>query len=279
MPEIEVFRPQIVDFVEHGVTVLNDVEYGKGGSQTLLMDCFYLDSTPAPRPVIVWIHGGGFTEEQITYKSRPEKRFLELVRRGYFIASIEYRLAQVDPFPAQIEDCKCAVRYLKAHAQTLGIDPDRIAVWGESCGGQLAGLLAVNEGIDGFEGDGGWNEYSSSVAAAVSWYGGFNIAKFVPMQKDPRFIIMYGGTFEEKRALVEKASPINYVEKKLCPFLAMCSNTDNRVPDSQSVEFCEAARAHGNDAEYIIVPGQGHGYFEGDEYYEQIYAFFDRHLK
>ena len=59
----------------------------------------------------------------------------------------------------------------------------------------------------------------------------------------------------------------------------MCSNTDNRVPDSQSLEFCEAARAHGNIADFIMVPGQGHGYFEGEEYYEQVYAFFDKYLK
>ncbi|MBE6935734.1 MAG: alpha/beta hydrolase [Ruminococcaceae bacterium] len=277
MPEI--LRPQIVDFAAYGVTVKEAVPFGTGGSETLLMDCFYLEGSPAPRPAIIWIHGGGFTEEWVTRLSRPEKSFLALVERGYFIASIDYRLAQVDPFPAQIHDAKCAVRYLKAHAEALGIDPDRIAVWGESCGGQLAGLMAVRGGIEGFEGEGGWNEFDSDIAAAVSWYGGFNIAKFTAMQQDPRFITMYGGTFAEKRDLVIKASPITYADKPLCPFLAMCSNTDNRVPDSQSQEFCDAARAAGNDADFLMVPGQGHGYFEGDAYYDKIYAFFDKHLK
>ena len=101
----EAYRPQVVDFTAHGVTVLEGVEYGKGGDIPLLMDCFYLPSTPSPRPAIIWMHGGGFTEEQITRVSRPEKSFLALVKRGYFIASIDYRLAQIEPFPAQIHSC------------------------------------------------------------------------------------------------------------------------------------------------------------------------------
>ena len=72
---------------------------------------------------------------------------MELARRGYLIASIDYRLAQTSPFPAQLQDSKCAVRFLRTHAKQFGIEPDRIAVWGESCGGQLAALMAVKEGI------------------------------------------------------------------------------------------------------------------------------------
>jgi len=279
MPEFEAWRPDMIDMTAHGVTVVEAVEYGVGSGEPLLLDYFYLPETPAPRPVIVWIHGGGFTEEHVTRLARPETRFLQLMQRGYMVVSIDYRLAQVEPFPSQIIDCKSAICWLKANAEKLEIDPKRIAVWGESCGGQLAGLMAVKEGIPGFEPEADYGNVDSSIAAAVSWYGGFNIAKFTSMQADPRFLVMYGGSFEEKRELVEKASPINYVDRDLCPLLAMCSNTDHRVPDSQSLEYCQAAAAHGNISEFIMVPGQGHGYFEGDEYYEQIYAFFDKYLK
>ncbi len=277
MPEIK--RPQIADFKAEGITVEEAVAYGQASGQTLLLDCFYLPQNTKPMPAIIWMHGGGFTEEEMTRLARPEKSFVALAKRGYFIASIDYRLAQVEPFPAQIHDAKCAVRFLRANCSRFGIDPDRIAVWGESCGGQLAGLMAVEEGIEGFEGESGWPGVSSRIAAAVSWYGGFDITTFTSMQQDPRFLIIYGGSYEEKRDLVVKASPITYAHKKLCPILAMCSNTDNRVPDEQSLRFCEAARAHGNDASFIMVPNQGHGYFEGDAYYEQVYAFFDKHLK
>lgn len=277
MPEL--YRPQIADFEAENITVLEAVEYGKGGKETLLMDCFYSPESKKPMPAIIWIHGGGFTEEKFTRLARPESSFVALAKRGYFIASIDYRLAQIDPFPAQIEDCKCAVRFLRANCDKFGIDGEKIGVWGESCGGQVSGLMAVQEGIEGFEGNGGWNNVSSKIAAAVSWYGGFDIMSFKPMQQDPRFIIMYGGTVEEKRDLVIKASPITYVGKKLCPILAMCSNTDHRVPDTQSLNFCQKARENGNDANFLMVPNQGHGYFEGEEYYEQVYQFFDKHLK
>lgn len=86
-------------------------------------------------------------------------------------------------------------------------------------------------------------------------------------------------TWEEKRELVRAASPIQYASAKLCPILSMCSDSDVRVPYTQSVEFCQAASGFGNDARHVTVPNQGHGYFEGDEYYQMIYDFLDKHMK
>jgi len=273
------YRPEIADFSLEEISVIAALEYGKVDGIPLLMDCFFDVRAPRPMPVIVWVHGGGFTEEECTRLSRPEKRFVQLAKRGYLIASIDYRLAQVKPFPSQIQDSKCAVRFLRSHAEELHIDADHIGVWGESCGGQIAGLMAVEKGIDGFEDFGGWEGVPSTIQAAVAWYGGFNTLQFTNLLQDERFITIYGGTPEEKRDLVIKGSPITYVAEKLCPILAMCSDTDGRVPYSQSVEYCMAAREHGNDAREITVPGQGHGYFEGDSYYEKIFRFFDKHLK
>ena len=170
------------------------------------------------------------------------------------------------------------MRFLRSHAELFGIDPDRMAVWGESCGGQLAALMAVREGIPALEDAREWTDVSDEIQAAVAWYGGFNIPKFTGMLKDPRFAIIYGGTFEEKRELVITASPITYAAKRLCPILSMCSDTDVRVPYAQSVEFCQAAASHGNDARHVTVPGQGHGYFEGESYDRTVYAFLDEHL-
>ena len=272
-------RPQIADFTLEGISQLSAVPYGEQDGSTLLMDCIFDYQAPKPMPVIVWIHGGGFTEVECTRLSRPENRFVELARRGYLIASIDYRLAQEKPFPAQIQDCKCAIRFLRSHAEQFHIDPERIGVWGESCGGQVAALMAVEEGIPGFDDVGDWKGVSSRIQAAVAWYGGFDILKFTKLLKDERFITIYGGTPEEKHDLVVKASPITYVAKKMCPILAMCSDMDLRVPYTQSVAFCEEARRHGNDARQIVIPDQGHGYFEGETYYEEIYRFFDHCLK
>lgn len=273
-----VLRPQIVDFVENGITVVENLTYTENIEDRLSMDCFFDGKTPAPRPVIVWIHGGGCIEPNVTRLSRPENAFLELCKRGYFIASVDYHLSQDIPFPSQVEDCKCAVRFLRSHAEAFGIDPDRIGVWGESCGGQIAGLLAVEDGIPEFEGK-GWLSVPSKVQAAVSWYGAFDTLSFTHLLNDPNFSVIYGGTLEEKRDIVIKGSPINYVNQKVCPFLAMCSNTDNRVPDDQTVRFCDALNAAGNHAEHLIVPNQGHGYFQGQEYYDKVFAFLDKYLK
>lgn len=277
--DMELFRPEIADYSLEGVSQLAGVEYGRPDGNPLLMDCCFMVNAPKPMPAVIWIHGGGFTEEHYTRLSRPERSFVELAKRGYFIASIDYRLAQLKPFPSMIQDCKCAVRFLRSHAAQLNIDPDHIGAWGESCGGQLAALMTVQEGIPGFEDVGGWEGVSSTIQAAVAWYGGFDILRFEHMLQDERFLTMYGGTPEEKHDLVVKASPITYAHKKLSPILVMCSNTDQRVPDQQSKDYCDEVVRHGNEATCVIVPDQGHGYFEGEEYYQQIYCFFDKNLK
>ena len=140
-------RSQVADFSLLGISQLSAVEYARPDGIPQRMDLIFDYNAPRPMPAVLWIHGGGFTEEQLTRLSRPEHRFVELARRGYLIASIDYRMAQVKPFPSQFQDCKCAVRFLRSHASAFGIDPERIAVWGESCGGQLAALMAVEGGI------------------------------------------------------------------------------------------------------------------------------------
>lgn len=280
------YLPETVDLIKEGITVIDGLIYSRTEDGFLRMDCL-LDETVeiAKRPAVVWIHGGGFTEERLTRKSRPEKRFLEMLRRGYLIASIDYRISQVRPFPSQIQDTKCAVRFLRANAEKLGIDPDRIGVWGESCGGQLAGLMAVKGGIDGFENVGGWENVPSDVAAAVSWYGALDVMAFhrermeVDAEYPPRFEIMYGGKPEEMESMLLKASPLTYADRKIAPLLAMCSDGDNRISYTVNLEFCERSRNAGNYAEFVKVPNQEHGYFSGEKYDSLIFDFFDRFLR
>ena len=174
-------RSQVADFSLLGISQLSAVEYARPDGIPQRMDLIFDYNAPRPMPAVLWIHGGGFTEEQLTRLSRPEHRFVELARRGYLIASIDYRMAQVKPFPSQFQDCKCAVRFLRSHASAFGIDPERIAVWGESCGGQLAALMAVEGGIPALDETSEWADTSSDIQGAVAWYGGFNIEKFTGM--------------------------------------------------------------------------------------------------
>ena len=281
----DIVSAERVNFNREGVTVIEGEIYSVTEDGILRMDCFYDQQIKEKKPAIIWIHGGGFTEEDISRKCRPERRFLHLVKEGYFLASIDYRLAQVRPFPAQMEECKCAVRYLRKNADKFGIDPERIGIWGESCGGQIAGLMSVSEGIPDFEDKGGCEGVSSEIQAAVSWYGALDALEFhnIRMAVDPdyppRFAVIYGGSPEKMKDVLNKTNPMTYINKKHCPLLAMSSDTDDRISYTVNIEFCEQAEKYGNFAKYVVVKNQGHGYFEGEEYDQTLYDFFAEHLK
>lgn len=281
----DIVSAERVNFNREGVTVIDGEIYSVTEDGILRMDCFYDQQIKEKKPAIIWIHGGGFTEEDISRKCRPERRFLHLVKEGYFLASIDYRLAQVRPFPAQMEECKCAVRYLRKNADKFGIDPERIGIWGESCGGQIAGLMSVSEGIPDFEDKGGCEGVSSEIQAAVSWYGALDALEFhnIRMAVDPdyppRFAVIYGGSPEKMKDVLNKTNPMTYINKKHCPLLAMSSDADDRISYTVNTEFCEQAEKYGNFAKYVVVKNQGHGYFEGEEYDQTLYDFFAEHLK
>lgn len=281
----DIVSAERVNFNREGVTVIDGEIYSVTEDGILRMDCFYDQQIKEKKPAIIWIHGGGFTEEDISRKCRPERRFLHLVKEGYFLASIDYRLAQVRPFPAQMEECKCAVRYLRKNADKFGIDPERIGIWGESYGGQIAGLMSVSEGIPDFEDKGGCEGVSSEIQAAVSWYGALDALEFhnIRMAVDPdyppRFAVIYGGSPEKMKDVLNKTNPMTYINKKHCPLLAMSSDTDDRISYTVNTEFCEQAEKYGNFAKYVVVKNQGHGYFEGEEYDQTLYDFFAEHLK
>ena len=281
----DIVSAERVNFNREGVTVIDGEIYSVTEDGILRMDCFYDQQIKEKKPAIIWIHGGGFTEEDISRKCRPERRFLHLVKEGYFLASIDYRLAQVRPFPAQMEECKCAVRYLRKNADKFGIDPERIGIWGESCGGQIAGLMSVSEGIPDFEDKGGCEGVSSEIQAAVSWYGALDALEFhnIRMAVDPdyppRFAVIYGGSPEKMKDVLNKTNPMTYINKKHCPVIAMSSDTDDRISYTVNTEFCEQAEKYGNFAKYVVVKNQGHGYFEGEEYDQTLYDFFAEHLK
>ena len=214
----DIVSAERVNFNREGVTVIDGEIYSVTEDGILRMDCFYDQQIKEKKPAIIWIHGGGFTEEDISRKCRPERRFLHLVKEGYFLASIDYRLAQVRPFPAQMEECKCAVRYLRKNADKFGIDPERIGIWGESCGGQIAGLMSVSEGIPDFEDKGGCEGVSSEIQAAVSWYGALDALEFhnIRMAVDPdyppRFAVIYGGSPEKMKDVLNKRAIENFIK-------------------------------------------------------------------
>ncbi len=153
--------------VPEGTTVHRNLEYVKGGHERQRLDLYVPEKADGPLPVIVWVHGGAW----LTGSKEGGGPALPFVGKGYAVASINYRLSQHAKFPAQIEDCKAAIRWLRANAKTYNLDPGRFGVWGASAGGHLVALLGTSGDVKDLEGNAGTDDQSSRVQAVVDWFG------------------------------------------------------------------------------------------------------------
>lgn len=214
-----------------------------------------------PRPLIIWIHGGGW---QGGDKERcPAAGF---VTQGFIVASIEYRLTDVAPWPAQIYDCKAAVRFLRASAGRYDIDADRIGVWGASAGGHLAAMLGETNGDAAKEGAVGDNlKTSSSVQAVCDWFGPSDLVKLAEGAKEskdgvPGLLTKFvNGPLAEKQDVLKDASPLTHVTKDDAPIYIMHGTDDTLVPLDQSTVLKEAFEKAGVKVTLDVLPESGHG--------------------
>lgn len=259
--------------VPEGVTVVRDLEYVPHGHERNRLDLYLPEKVEGKLPVIVWIHGGSWMAGD--KQSGPAIGFSG---RGYAVAAMNYRFSQHATFPAQIQDCKAAVRWLRANAETYHLDADHIGVWGASAGGHLAALMGTTADVKEFEGDGGNEGQSSRVQAVVDWFGPTNF--LTAGIKDAR-TRMLGADPRKDPEKAKKASPVNYVSKDAAPFLIMHGDADPTVPYEQSVTFAEALKEAGAEVTFVTIPGGGHGGkgFETAENLKKVQEFLDRHLK
>ncbi len=260
---------------------LSDLEYAPGSAARKLD--LYLPKKQAERlPLIVWIHGGAW---------RGGDKFpcpaVEFALDGYAVASINYRLSQEAKFPAQIEDCKAAIRWLRAHAKDYHLDPDHIGVWGASAGGHLSALLGTTGDVKELEGKDGNLEYSSRVQAVCDWFGPTDFLKMhdapsqinhdAPAAPEAQLI---GGPVQENTQKAAATNPITYITKDDPPFLIMHGDRDPLVPLNQSELLQAALQKAGVETTLYVVRGGGHGTgFGTDEIFKMIGDFFARHLK
>ena len=269
------------------VAVVRDVEYGRGGTVPLYMDlCYPLAAVKKPNPVIVMIHGGGWMGGD---RSDQIKSMTAYAAEGYFCASVGYRLSQVAIFPAQIHDCKCAIRYLRSHAKEYNLDPDRIGAVGWSAGGHLVALLGTSGGVRELEGDGGWPGVDSRVQAVCDYFGP---ADFPAWASDPGFASwgmdaknalykLFGGPIPDRLELARQASPVTWVGKGAPPFLIIHGTADDIVPFRQSELLRDALKKAGVPVELVTIAGAAHGdgkFWEGKPW-EKEAVFFEKHLK
>ncbi len=261
---------------EQGVQVLRNLPYVANGHQRQRLD-IYLPENPTGRlPLVVWIHGGGWEAG-----SKEDCIAVPLVAKGYAVAAINYRFSQHALFPAQIEDCKAAIRWLRANAAKYHLDPDHIGVWGSSAGGHLVAMLGTAGGIKEF--DKGDNlDQSSRVQCVVDFFGPAEMLTMGKLADKPGTVVakLIGGPVQDNKEKARAASPLTYVSKDSAPFLIMHGDRDDLVPLAQSQTLAAALQKAGVEATLVVVKGSGHGgpTFITPEYRQLIEDFFARHL-
>lgn len=286
-----------------GVHRIRDVRYATAGGVPLHVDIYLpeahakkIGNTPGqevksetdlPRlPVVVWLHGGAWRVGSKDFC--PAARF---ATRGYAVVSVQYRFSQQAVFPAQIHDCKGAIRWIRANAGVYGFDPDRIGVWGVSAGAHLALLLGVTDGSAPHEGDVGGNlEHSSRVAAVLNWFGPTDLRAINVIGRDNAgnaVAKLLGGSGEKTAALAELASPLLFVGPGDAPLMTKHGDLDVLVPIAQSEQLHEAYRQAGLEERLVVIKGGGHGFpphpdeakMTPETHLGAALVFFDKHLK
>lgn len=263
------------------VVVERDVQYGKAGERPLKLDIVRpKQSSTSPRPVIVYVHGGGWRGGN---KSGGVRRLVPFAASGnYFCASVGYRLTGEAIWPAQINDCKAAIRFLKARAKQYNIDPKRIGVWGSSAGGHLVSLLGTSGDVKELEGSGGSPGQSSRVACVVDFCGPSDFLAFgkTARSNSPNspLVLLFGGPVDENKEAARAASPLTHVSADDPPFLIAHGTEDKTVPLAQAELLHAALKKVGVDSTFVKIQGGGHG-IRGEQIAERVAAFFDKHLR
>ncbi len=255
---------------------------------TLRIDFYRLPNAKTPAPTILYVHGGswsgGSKKGGYGLSVMPQ-----LVVRGYTFIALTYRLAPEAKFPAMIEDIKCHIRYLRAHAAELGLDPNRFGVIGNSAGGHLAALTAVADERAGFDSAGGYAEQSSRVQVAVELYGPTDMTapEIRSRPEFKRLLQQVFGLSDGADDLLWRASPVYHVTPDDPPMLIVHGEQDTTVPLIQSQRFYEQLKAAGVPVQLVLVKNATHGLVPAggeptptlDEVNKQIADFFDIYLR
>ncbi|HJM76625.1 MAG TPA: alpha/beta hydrolase [Dehalococcoidia bacterium] len=230
------------------VTIDEAVFFGTGGGRDLACDVFTPPGGADNAPGVLIIHGGGWREGD---RSQLRGYGLRLARAGYVCVASEYRLTPESPWPAQIHDVKTALRWMRANATDLGLNPDRIAVEGNSAGAHLALLIAGTAGVAEFEGEGGNPGVSTDVSVAIGIYG-------------PTDFITSGGgrvlVADQGEDVARAASPITYIDGEFPPTLLIHGNADETVAPEQSELMYRALLCAGVATELHMYAGQPHAF-------------------
>jgi len=273
-----VFHHDKFSLPRQGVQGHRNLAYVNGGHERQKLDLHLPEKFAGRLPVLVWIHGGAWNHGDKA--GGPAAPF---VAKGYAVACLHYRFSQHALFPAQLEDCKAAIRWLRGNADKYGLDPDHFAVWGASAGGHLAALVgATGDGKD-FDTVGDHRDQSSRVQAVIDWFGPTDFAQMGEKSTDPKSAEsqLLGVAPRTDPAKAARANPVTYLRQGAPPFLILHGEEDKGVPIQQSELLAEALKKAGAEVTLVRIAGAGHGgdAFRTPERMQRIEEFLARHLR
>ncbi len=234
-------------------------------------------------PCLVYVQGSGWGKQQ-TQLYLP--KMMPFAYAGYVVACVEYRTSAQARFPAQIQDTRCAIRFLRKNAQTYGIDPQHIALMGDSSGGHTVLMAALADGF--IEDTPDYSEYPSNVNCVIDFYGPTDMLasgldqrwKNMTQERKKEFVFR-AETDAQMRALIQQGNPLTYIsaDRPLPPVLLMHGDRDPVVPLNQSVILYEKLRETGHDVEFYKILGAGHGVgFWIGPVYDAVNAFLRAYI-
>lgn len=271
---------------------IRDIAYAADALDSHKLDLHIPNGATGPLPVVIWIHGGGWQSGDKALN--PNSFQLRYARNGYVVASLNYRLSSEAIYPAQLHDCKAAIRWLRANAAQYNLDTTRFGVWGSSAGGHLAALVGTTGDVTDMEGSvGGNTQYSSRVQAVVDWYGPTDF-----LQMDSHALAQGCGSSNHNSAnspesllvgcpiqtcpeAVQRANPMTFYTPDDPPFLIQHGTTDCTVAMGQSQILQALLQAQGHDSIFTPITGAGHGgpLFSAESNLLQVDTFLQSRLR
>ena len=271
-----------------------DIAYANQ-SQAQKLDIYLPEEGDGPYPVILSIHGGAFKSGD--KGDGQVNAMLEGLKRGYAVVSVNYRLSGEAIWPAQIQDVKAAIRWIRANSKQYKLNSGKIATWGGSAGGHLSAMAGTSGNVKELEDLSQGNaDQSSRVQAVVDWFGPTDFLKMDEQAKESKVANpqvhsipdspesqLIGKNLQDAPDLVKAANPETYISKDDPPFFIQHGLNDPLVPYPQSVNFAKKLeQTLGKEKVTLeLIPGTGHGgpNFQTKENIDKVFAFLDKYLK
>ena len=260
------------------IIVKRNIEYGNSGSRPLLLDLYSPRESAQAAPGLIFIHGGSWRGGR---KEDYRPYAMHYAAKGYVVASIQYRLSKEAPFPAAVHDVKAAVRFMRAEAESLGVDAGRIGVAGGSAGGHLSMMIAYSSDVSALDGNSGHPGVSSRVQCIVNLYGPTDMTTEYARnisESNKNVSAFFKGTYKEQPDSYAAGSPLKYVTQDDPPTLILHGTVDDLVPVNQADILAKRLAELEIPYVYDRLPGWPHAMDLAEPVHERCLWYMDHFL-